>query len=130
MEQKFRYYDPFNDCFTYSDIFYENYLSYNYRALAEFFDDLARCDECENNPVFELYSTVDDIKKNEIYTGDIVKVAHDEIGSEIPGGFSGDVRFMESGFFVCNDDLELAFPVWQEIAQWEIIGDIHHSKNV
>ena len=70
-----------------------------------------------------------DINKNEIYEGDILEVAHDEIGSPIPNSFVGSVKFMEGGFWV-DDNCTAGFPVWQEITEWSVIGNIYENQKL
>lgn len=47
MEKKFRYYDPFNDCYSYSD---------NFKNLALFFHQFQMACDGENNPVLEQWT--------------------------------------------------------------------------
>jgi uncharacterized phage protein (TIGR01671 family) len=65
-----------------------------------------------------------------IHQGDIAKVEHDEIGSPIPLDFVGEVKYMECGFYVVNDKKGMAFKLYQEIAEWKIIGNIHNNPEL
>ena len=73
----------------------------------------------------EQWTNCNSFDDKEIYENDFVCVEFDETGSEIPRDFSGIVKFIESGFFVINNDLQLSFPVFQEITSWKITGNIY-----
>ena len=72
------------------------------------------------------YTTIDAYKSNteteRIYKGDIVEIVWDEIGSEIPQNFRGEVKFLE-GKWVVDNGKELV-NLWQELAQWIILGNV------
>lgn len=63
-----------------------------------------------------------------IYEGDICEVHHIEYGSPIPDGYIGVVKYIESGFYVDND--KSAYPVFQEIAAWEVIGNVFENPEL
>ncbi len=63
-----------------------------------------------------------------IFESDILKVHRDGIGSPIPSDFIGEVKFYEGCFWVDNG--KMSFPVWQEITEWEIIGNSYETPNL
>jgi len=65
-----------------------------------------------------------------IHQGDIVEVEHDEIGSPIPPDYIGEVKYMEYGYYVVNNKRKMAFPLYQEIAEWEKVGNIHDNPEL
>lgn len=67
----FRFYDRFNDCFSFSHTFQENNLNYQFRNLSDFFEFLAKTDEGENNPVLDRCSELFSLDKKLIYENDI-----------------------------------------------------------
>lgn len=64
----------------------------------------------------------------DIYEDDILIIANDEAYSPIPPDFKGVVKLIEGCWYVDSD--KAAFLVWQEIAQWEVIGNIHQNPEL
>lgn len=67
--------------------------------------------------------------KPDIYEGDIVKFTGAEIGSPIPYGFTGVVIFA-CGEWLVDGDNNIGFPLWGELSQWELIGNIYQHPNL
>jgi uncharacterized phage protein (TIGR01671 family) len=65
--------------------------------------------------------------KTLIYQDDVVKVFNDEIGSPIPPNYKGVVVFREGQWLVDNG--KEAYPLWSEITEWEVLGNIHQNPN-
>ncbi len=63
----------------------------------------------------------------EIYEDYILSVYFDEAGSPIPTGFKGIVKMIDGCW--CVDNGEMAFPLYQEIAEWKIIGNIYKNPD-
>lgn len=78
--------------------------------------------------VIEMFTGLLDKDGKEIYEGDILRVYHDEIGTPIPKDFVGAVKYYECAFYV--DDNTQGFPLWHEITQWEVVGNIHQNPNL
>jgi len=70
----------------------------------------------------EQFSGDKDIHNIEIYAGDILTMTPTVPGGEIPDDFYGEVKFIEGGFYVVDDDEKTMFKVWQEVERWEIVG--------
>lgn len=80
--------------------------------------------------VIEQYTDYKDKNKKETYEEDILRLDWAEFGCEIPADFIGVVRYLEYGYFVDNPKLELAFPLFQELAIWENIGNSHENPEL
>ena len=120
MEIEFRAWDTFNGRFHYATM---NQLLNGYKPC-----DMRVAAQEGQTKEPEQYTNSKDIDNKKIFAGDTVIIADDEAGSEIPIRFFGVVKFIESGFYVCNDYLQLSFPVFQEIAKWKITGIFMKTK--
>lgn len=81
---------------------------------------------CSNNS--EQFIEAHDTNGIEIYKGDILRLDFDESFSNIKPGFIGVVKYLESSFVV--DSGYDAHTVFQEIATWEIIGNVHQNPEL
>lgn len=118
MEIEFRAWDEFEKTFITTEICGNNlnfFTAHQIFSLSRITSDI------------EQYTNSKDVDRKKIFAGDRVDAIINGIGSPIPYDFSGVVEFMESGFFVVNEELQLAFPVFQEIDQWKITGNIHEN---
>ncbi len=64
----------------------------------------------------------------ETFVGDKVKFYHNCcVGCLIPNGFEGIVKFYNGTIWVDNG--EMAYALYDELTEWEIIGNIHEGEN-
>jgi hypothetical protein len=112
---------------------FNDYFEATHRLMIKLNGDIYNSEYGEDQNerfIIEQYTNCQSIQDKEIYRNHILRITNNDPGSEIPNNFIGVVKFIESGFAVVNDHLQLAFPVFQEIVQWEIIGNIHENKNL
>lgn len=80
----------------------------------------------ETDSIGQFTGTLD-INNKEVYESDIVCIQAD-IMTFMRDGFTGKVRFMESGFYVDSGDD--AYPVWSDAYQVEIIGNVYQNPEL
>ncbi|MBX3045105.1 MAG: hypothetical protein KIT33_15070 [Candidatus Kapabacteria bacterium] len=76
------------------------------------------------------YTGLKDKNGDDIYEGDIVIISYDEIYTLIPQDFIGAVEYMKDGYCVHNRNESLAFPLYHEFSEWEIIGNIYENPEL
>ena len=129
-EIKFRGIRRDNKEFVYGDgIHFPKSINYKGRCYIDGMQEKAN-DWMEVMPeTVGQYTTIDAYKSNteteNIYKGDIVEIVCDEIGYTIPQNFRGEVKFVEGKWVV--DDGKKLVDLWQELAQWIILGNIYEN---
>ena len=74
------------------------------------------------------YTTQPTVDDEEIYEGDIVRFCAISPMSKVPDGFTGEVRWIECGFYVVNG--ENIHPLFDECREWEVVGNIYENPEL
>jgi len=91
--------------------------------------DFQKCEiEAGEGGILMQFTGLKDKNGKEIYESDIVLILEDEMYSPIPNNFKGEVKMMEGCWYIDNE--RCAFLVWQEIADWEVIGNIYENHEL
>lgn len=106
MENKFRYYDPFNEVMIYSA---------NFSCLSAFFESYEKTKEGENNPVLMYGSGLPDKDDIEIYDGDILIAKFGKIHT---------VTYKGASFRCGVNGGNVSYQLWGSLL---IIGNIHQK---
>lgn len=105
-----------------------NKLMINAENLA--FEDYEPISYLLNNTCLEImqYTTQLTVDDEEIYEGDIVRFCAISPMSEVPDGFTGEVRWIECGFYVVNG--ENIHQLFDECREWEVVGNIYENPEL
>lgn len=116
-EHKFRFWDSWNECYTYSD---------KIGSLSKFFELYEETQKGENNPVLQEFSGLHDKNKAEIYEGDIVKCNNGHIGDVV--WEEEDCCFEVTDYYSqCDDYPTMAFMEGQPFI---VIGNIYQNPEL
>lgn len=108
---------------------YGNYTPMNHKDKTIHFissSDLSGITNEVNGSTIGQFTGQKDLKEvNRIFEGDKLFITGIEFGCTVPEWFTGDVRFIDGSWLVCNDDKGKAFNLFQELGWWMITGNIH-----
>lgn len=85
------------------------------------------CDEGDGELL--EYTGLKDKNSVEIYEGDVVQITEDPVfaGEE---DLTGVVKFYECAFWIENEKEEKAYPLFNEISEREVIGNIYENPKL
>lgn len=123
-EIKFRFWDSFNACWTYSDKVAD--------GLSGFFNLYSATLHGDNNPILMQYTGLNDKNGKEIYEGDIVNNGKEKI-------WNREVKYYKYGFWFIQINGAAKYPITFEgmaekninhQSNWEVIGNKHDNPEL
>jgi len=110
---KFRYWDNFNGCYSYSN---------NFECLSDFFLQMEQAEAGENEPVLEMATGMEDEKGVAIFEGDQLTWNYRDRFRRLTGDKIIAAVVFESGEFLCHGQ---RLQTLLHLNDCKVVGNVH-----